>query len=229
MSAGAAVLRGGWWDARGAFAGSLHGLNRIRLADLRARLGAPGLAADLGCGGGLISEWLARRGWGVVGIDLDGAGLAEARAHGAKVARLGYVRADALRAPLPSGRMDVVVAADVLEHVANWRALIAEAVRLARPGGLIYCNTINRTLRARLCAVWLAEGLGLVPWGTHQAARFIAPAELAQAAHGLGCEVVGASGARLRLGATVARWRLAFARAQAPSWGSYGLWLRRGP
>lgn len=220
-----------WWDASSRFSGSLHGLNAVRLAELTARLpGGPGvLVVDLGCGGGLVAEPLARRGARVIGIDKSGASLRVARAHAPGVAGLHYVHGDACRTPLPDACADLVVAADVLEHVPAWRSLVQEAVRVTRPGGLIYCHTLNRTWRSRWLAITLAEGLGLVPRGTHEHRLFVRPAELREAAAACGCVVVGASGQRVRWWASLRRWRLTFSPTPQPTWGTYSLWLQRQP
>jgi 2-polyprenyl-6-hydroxyphenyl methylase/3-demethylubiquinone-9 3-methyltransferase len=217
-----------WWDERSRFAASLHALNQVRLSEIRSRLGAGfrGMAVDLGCGGGLIAERLARDGATVVGVDLSGASLRVARAHGAGVARLLYARGDALRAPLPAACADLVLCADVLEHVTDWRALLAEAARIARPGAQFYVNTISRTWRARAVVIWLGEGLGFVPRGTHDHRLFVRPDELGDAAAQRGWRLEGVLGQRVRPLATIAHWRLALAPTAA-IWGTYSAWLSR--
>lgn len=218
-----------WWDPRSRFAGTLHGVNQWRLAHLRAELGDDlrGLAAvDLGCGGGLLAEPLARAGACVVGIDRSAASLAAATAHAGGLPTLRYLAGDVREPPLPAACADLVTAADLLEHVDGWPAVLAAAARLLRPGGRLYVSTINRTWRARILAVAVAEGLGLIPRGTHDPARFITPAELtaAAAAHGLGAPRL--LGQRLRLPATLAAWRLRLAPGRSTALG-YAAWFRR--
>jgi len=161
---------------------------------------------DLGCGGGLLAEPLARAGARVVGVELGAATVAAARSHvrdGAADGSLLYVRADVQRAPLADGCADVVLIADVLEHLPSWRGAMAEAARLLRPGGLLYANTINQTWRARLLAVGVAESIGLIPRGTHDFRLFIRPNELIGDAQTRGLELLHLQGERPRLWRTL--------------------------
>ncbi|HYE06402.1 MAG TPA: bifunctional 2-polyprenyl-6-hydroxyphenol methylase/3-demethylubiquinol 3-O-methyltransferase UbiG [Planctomycetota bacterium] len=201
-----------WWNADSAFAGSLHGVNALAIAQVRAQLGARIRGAaivDLACGGGLVCEPLARDGARVVGIDLGARTLRAAAAHGAGVAALSYVLADAAAPPLDGGWADLVVCADALEHIPRWHGLIEHAARLLKPGGLFYALTLNRTWLARWVAVHLAEGIGIVPRGTHDPALFIRPDELDAAAAGAGLRCQRHIGQRLRLWRTLKRWRVA--------------------
>jgi 2-polyprenyl-6-hydroxyphenyl methylase/3-demethylubiquinone-9 3-methyltransferase len=177
----------GWWDPRDRAFASLRSVNQYRLAWLRRHLqreltGAR--IADLGCGGGLLAVPLAAEGAIVVGVDLSRASLRTARAHATGLAL--FTHGDLDRCPLASASFDIVLLADVIEHVADWRHTLAEAARLLRPQGQLYVNTINRTRRARWLAVHLAEGLGLVPRGTHDPELFVRPEELQAAARGQG-------------------------------------------
>jgi 2-polyprenyl-3-methyl-5-hydroxy-6-metoxy-1,4-benzoquinol methylase len=114
----------------------------------------------------------------------------------------------------------------VLEHVPHWRDLVVEAARLLRPGGLFYVNTISRTWRGRVLSIWLGEGLGFVPRGTHDHRLFVRPDELAAEAgrHGMTCERT--LGQRVRVLKTALSWRLAFAPSRA-TWGMYSAWLTK--
>lgn len=218
-----------WWDVDSRFAASLHAVNEHRLAEVRERLAGrlAGLAVvDLGCGGGLMAEPLARAGARVVGCDLGPASVAAARRHGADVAGLHYLRADARRVPLADGCADLVLAADVVEHIDGWRSVVAEAGRLLVPGGLLYVSTINRTRRATLLAVHLAEGLRLVPRGTHDPARFVRPDELAAAGRRAGLEPSAARGQRLRWWATLRDRRVRVAPGASTAL-EYTMWLTR--
>jgi 2-polyprenyl-6-hydroxyphenyl methylase/3-demethylubiquinone-9 3-methyltransferase len=217
-----------WWDAGSRFAASLHALNEVRLKEVRERIGASfsGFAVDLGCGGGLLAEPLARAGATVIGVDISAPSLREGRRHGGGLRRLHYARGDALRAPLPDAVADLVLCADVLEHVPRWSEVVAEAARLLRPGGLFYVNTISRTWRGRALSIWLGEGLGFVPRGTHDHRLFVRPDELREAGdrRGLACERI--IGQRVRALKTAMRWRLAFASTRS-TWGMYSAWLRK--
>jgi 2-polyprenyl-6-hydroxyphenyl methylase/3-demethylubiquinone-9 3-methyltransferase len=217
-----------WWDAQSPFAAALHGLNAVRQEEIRRHCpGFRGLAVDLGCGGGLMAEPLARSGARVLGCDISPASLAAARAHAHALPGVAYVRATVTKVPLAADCADLVLMADVLEHVVSWRAVVAEAARLARPGGLIYANTINRTWRARLLAIALLEGLRLVPRGTHSYRMLITPDELSRAATSCGLEVVSSSGYRPRLMRTLIDWRLQLQSSQTQLWGGYSMWLRK--
>jgi 2-polyprenyl-6-hydroxyphenyl methylase/3-demethylubiquinone-9 3-methyltransferase len=159
---------------------------------------------DLGCGGGLLSLPLAERGACVTGIDLSGASLQAADAE-AKRRGLAFrsATADLAQTPLADGCADLVVLSDVLEHVTPPRGAIDEAARLLKPGGRMYVNTINRTWRARVLAIWLAEGLRFVPPGTHDARLFVRPSELRQMAEDAGLRVESLAGEAPRLLATL--------------------------
>lgn len=215
-----------WWDAGSRFAASLHAINRLRLAEVRARLPDPhGVrVVDLGCGGGLMSEPLARAGARVVGCDRGARTVAAARAHGAGVPGLHYLPGDVRRVPLAAGWADLVLAADVVEHVRGWPAVVAEAARLLRPGGLLYVSTVNRTRRAAWLGVHLAEGLRLVPPGTHDPALFVRPDELAAAGAAAGLRAEAPLGRRLRLLATLATWRVQITPGRSCAL-EYAMWL----
>jgi 2-polyprenyl-6-hydroxyphenyl methylase/3-demethylubiquinone-9 3-methyltransferase len=217
-----------WWDQHSRFAAALHGLNAVRQQELRTYCpDFRGFAVDLGCGGGLMAEPLARAGAHVVGCDISAGSLATARAHGRALPGLAYARANITQVPLATGCADLVLMADVLEHVASWREVVREASRLARPGALVYINTINRTWRARLLAIALVEGLRLVPRGTHSYRMLITPAEVATAAAACDLEVVGTSGYRPRILRTLIDWRLTLESSQTGLWGCYAMWLRK--
>lgn len=172
----------GWWDEGSRAYASLRAVNALRLQILGTWLeqwfGSPRAlqVVDLGCGGGLMSVPLARAGAAVIAVDRCRPALREGRAH----ARGGvqFVQGDVCAAPLPDGCADLVLLSDVLEHLDEPARAVATAARLLRPGGHLFVNTINRTLRARVLAIWLAEGLGLIPRGTHRARQFVRPDEL---------------------------------------------------
>jgi 2-polyprenyl-6-hydroxyphenyl methylase/3-demethylubiquinone-9 3-methyltransferase len=181
MTAGGDPLfdRGGWWDPAVREFASLRAISAFRLDLLRRWL--PGswdgrTVVDLGSGGGLLAVPLAALGAIVVGVDRARRALDEARRHGGTT----YcgVAGDLMRCPLPAGAADVVLLADVLEHVEDPAAAVREAARLLRTGGHLFVNTIDRTLRSRLLAIVLGEGLGFVPRGTHVWKDFVRPQEL---------------------------------------------------
>ncbi len=219
-----------WWDHGHAFARSLREVNRLRLLLVRQRLGGRlrGMTVvDLGCGGGLFAEPLAGDGARVLGLDLSAASLVVAAGH-ARPPAPGYLRGDARRVPLAEGCAGLVLCADLLEHVEDWRQVLAQAARLLAPGGEIFITTVNAGWRARLLVVTLGEGLGLVPRGTHDAARFIAPQQLIAAAAALGLECCGRCGLMPDLLRTALTLRLSM-RIGASDMAEYALWLRRPP
>ncbi len=184
-----------WWDPKGPMA-PLHRFNPVRLAyirdaacnrfarDPRSVRSLDGLAIlDVGCGGGVLSEPLARLGAGVTGLDPAPTNVAVASLH-AEQAGLGIdYRSETVEAVVERGeRFDVVLAMEVVEHVTDVTAFTAACARAVKPGGLLVMATINRTLRAFALAIVGAEYvLGWLPRGTHQWERFVTPEELTAA------------------------------------------------
>ncbi|HEX6677157.1 MAG TPA: bifunctional 2-polyprenyl-6-hydroxyphenol methylase/3-demethylubiquinol 3-O-methyltransferase UbiG [Actinomycetes bacterium] len=167
-----------WWDPAGP-AGVLHAMNPARLGFYLAALGEPRgrLVLDAGCGGGLVAKGLAEAGVQVVGVDRLPGCLEVARR--AVPAGLWPAVGELERLPFGDASFDAVVAADVLEHVPDLPAAVAELARVLRPGGGFLFDTINRTAWAWFTALFGAERLvGLVPRGTHDWRLFIRPAEL---------------------------------------------------
>jgi 2-polyprenyl-6-hydroxyphenyl methylase/3-demethylubiquinone-9 3-methyltransferase len=178
-----------WWDPKGSSA-MLHRLNPVRLAFLReavdlhwggdpegARPLAGKRALDVGCGAGLLAEPLVRLGAEVAGVDAAEANVAVARAH-AEGAGLAIDYRHGELAELGLGQFDLVTAMEVLEHVADKPAFLAELARHLAPGGLLVLSTPNRTARSRLLMVGLAETVGTIPRGTHHWGDFVTPEEL---------------------------------------------------
>ena len=149
---------------------------------------------DIGCGGGLISEPLARLGADVTGIDASGANVAIARAHARDTdLEIDYRQASAEELAAAGQRFDAVMALEVVEHVADLDAFLQAAATLVRPGGAFIVSTLNRTLKAYLLAIIGGEYvLRWLPLGTHQWDRFVTPDELARhlRAAGLGAPAV---------------------------------------
>lgn len=189
-----AALAARWWDPAGEM-GALHAINAPRTDWIAARTTLHGRrVADIGCGGGLLSEALARRGAVVTAIDAAAASIEVARLHALEtgVGPIDYrcVLAEDLAATEP-GAFDVVTCLEMLEHVPDPAAVVLAAARLLGPGGDLFVSTIARTPAAWLLAVVAAEyALGLVPRGTHDYGRFIRPSELAAAVRDAGLEVV---------------------------------------
>ncbi|MED5618574.1 bifunctional 2-polyprenyl-6-hydroxyphenol methylase/3-demethylubiquinol 3-O-methyltransferase UbiG [Ideonella sp. BN130291] len=173
-----------WWDPNSEFK-PLHQINPLRLdwIDSLARL--PGRrVVDVGCGGGILAESMARRGASVLGIDLATKPLRVAQLHAmeAGVEQLQYreVPAEALAVEMP-GAFDVVTCMEMLEHVPEPASIVRACHALVKPGGWVFFSTINRNAKAFVFAIVGAEHvLKLLPKGTHEYARFIRPSELAQ-------------------------------------------------
>jgi 2-polyprenyl-6-hydroxyphenyl methylase / 3-demethylubiquinone-9 3-methyltransferase len=172
-----------WWDTEAEFR-PLHQINPLRLdwIDAHARL-AGARVLDIGCGGGILADSMARRGARVLGIDLAAKPLKVAQLHAleAGTENVDYreVSAEALAGEMPA-HFDVVTCMEMLEHVPDPSSVVAACARLVKPGGWVFFSTINRNAKAFLFAIVGAEHvLRLLPKGTHEYARFIRPSELA--------------------------------------------------
>lgn len=169
-----------WWRPDGALE-PLKWLAAAR-ADLIPHADRPGaVLVDLGCGGGLMAPHMTSHGYRHVGLDMVGSNLRLAAEHGVEP-----VLGDAMRVPLRADCADVVVAGELLEHVAEPEAVIAEAARLLRPGGLLVGDTIANTLTARWGIVGVAEWIGTAPRGIHDPNLFVAPSRVVAASRDSG-------------------------------------------
>jgi 2-polyprenyl-6-hydroxyphenyl methylase/3-demethylubiquinone-9 3-methyltransferase len=157
-----------WWRPGGVFA-MLHWIAAAR-ARLIPPAAAPGaVLVDIGCGAGLLAPHLAGKGYQHVGVDLTRSALLQAQPHGVRA-----VTADAARLPLADGVADVVSAGEILEHVPDRAAVVAEACRVLRPGGLLVLDTLNATAISRFIVVTLAERVpGAAPPGLHDPNLFV--------------------------------------------------------
>jgi 2-polyprenyl-6-hydroxyphenyl methylase / 3-demethylubiquinone-9 3-methyltransferase len=191
-------LAGEWWRPDGAFA-LLHWLAEARARLIPSASRPAATLVDLGCGAGLLAPYVADKGYRHVGVDLVRSALEQATDHG-----LVPVQADATALPLVDGCADVVSAGEVLEHVPQWPAAVAEACRVLRPGGLLVLDTLNDTVLSRLLAVRLADRMPGMPRGIHDPALLVdARALLAECArHGVSLRL---RGVRPRLW-PLARW-----------------------
>ena len=194
-----AALAHHWWDPDSTMFGPLHQMNPLRL-DWIDRVSG-GLAGkdvvDVGCGGGILTESMALRGARALGIDLGEKALGVARLHKLESGvDVGYrlVSAEALADEMP-GAFDIVTCMELLEHVPEPALIVAACAKLARPGGLVIVSTINRGVKSYALAVVAAEYLlGLLPKGTHDYAKFLAPAEVAAFARRAGLAPAGITG-----------------------------------
>lgn len=198
-----------WWDAHGKFA-PLHKFNPIRLGFIReqalARFGRDAAAAqpfeglrllDIGCGGGLLSEPMRRLGFQVTGVDASERNIGVARVHADRSGLAIDYRASTAEALLAAGEapFDVVLNMEVIEHVADPKAFLADCSRLLAPGGLMVVATLNRTLKSLAFAKIGAEYiLGWLPRGAHDWRKFLTPQELIGLAQGPALAVDGPFG-----------------------------------
>jgi len=186
-----------WWDPQGEFR-PLHELNPLRLAWIDGLAPLAGRRVlDVGCGGGILSEAMARKGASVTGIDLAEKPLRVAQLHllESGVAVQYEQISSEEKARTHPGAFDVVTCMELLEHVPDPASTVAACAQLAKPGGRVFFSTINRNPKSYLLAVIGAEYLlKLLPKGTHDYARFIRPSELARWCRDAGLEPVELKG-----------------------------------
>ncbi len=192
-----------WWDSEGQFK-PLHRMNPTRVGYIRDTLcrhfdrtiGDPaplsGLdVADVGCGGGLLCEPMARLGANVTGIDAGEEAVSIARLHAARMGlEIDYRRGTAEATAADGTTFDVVLALEIVEHVADMDAFLGAVAALVRPGGVLIMSTLNRTPKSFGLAIVGAEYLlRWVPRGTHDWRKFVRPSELAAGLRSQGIEV----------------------------------------
>lgn len=210
-----------WWDENGPFR-PLHRLNPVRLAYIKEQIcrhyGLDALSfkpytglsiLDIGCGGGLVCEPMARLGADVTGVDADMRAIETAKEHAAGSGlSIRYVATstDQLLSPPPRAgvrmpaqgghdKYDIVLALEIVEHVANVEKFVRDCADLCKPGGLIVFSTLNRTPQSFLLGKIAAEYiLGWVPKGTHDWKKFLKPSELARAVRMAGAEIESIEG-----------------------------------
>ncbi len=172
-----------WWDLESEFR-PLHEINPLRLEWINTRAALAGKnVVDIGCGGGILAESMARKGAKVTGIDLSDKALKVADLHGMESnteVRYEKIAAEDL-AEREAGQFDVVTCMEMLEHVPNPESIVRACATLVKPSGQVFFSTLNRNPKAYLQAIIGAEYLlRILPKGTHDYTKFITPAELAQ-------------------------------------------------
>ncbi len=182
-----------WWDTESEFR-PLHQINPLRLTWIDDIVPLAGKRVlDIGCGGGILADAMARKGAEVLGIDLAGKALKVAQLHALEAQTQGVsyreVSAEALAAEQPE-RFDVVTCMEMLEHVPDPSSVVRACATLVKPGGHVFFSTINRNAKAFVFAIVGAEYiLNLLPRGTHEFAKFIKPSELAAYARAAGLDL----------------------------------------
>ncbi|MEL7319059.1 MAG: bifunctional 2-polyprenyl-6-hydroxyphenol methylase/3-demethylubiquinol 3-O-methyltransferase UbiG [Pseudomonadota bacterium] len=200
-----------WWNPKGKMA-SLHEVNPVRLVFLREAIDthwagagfdakplAGKTALDIGCGAGLLCEPMARLGAEVTGVDASAENVNVAAAHAEGMGLdIRYMAGEV--GSLDIGTFDLVTCVEVIEHVADKRAFIADVAARLAPGGLLVMSTPNRTAASRVLLVGAAEAVGYVPKGTHDWKDFINPEEFAELLDSVGLEGIDQRGIAYRPG-----------------------------
>ena len=198
----------GWWDEKGAFR-PLHRMNPVRIGYIRDAAAAhfsrdiqknrlfDGLTlADIGCGGGLLAEPLARLGFGVTGVDASEKNIAVAALHAQQSGlEIRYLAAAAEALAEKGECFDIVTALEIIEHVADVELFVASLAQLIKPRGLLFVSTLNRTLKSLAVAKIGAEYvLRALPRGTHDWRKFMMPHEIEEIAAKYGLALKDACG-----------------------------------
>ena len=187
-----------WWDPQSEFR-PLHQINPLRLEWINSLCALQGKnVLDIGCGGGILSDSMARKGAKVLGIDLSTKALRVAEMHAleAQTPNITYreVSAEDLAAQEP-GAYDVVTCMEMLEHVPDPSSVVRACAELVKPGGQVFFSTLNRNAKSFMMAIVAAEYvLNLLPRGTHEYAKMIRPSELASYCRSSGLDVQGMRG-----------------------------------
>ena len=203
-----ALIAKRWWDPSGPFS-QLHKINPTRLkfilertqshfkTNFELKSSLKGLKIlDIGCGGGLLCEPLARLGASVTGIDAEKKNVIAAREHAEKIGlEIKYIPTVPEKLALEKTRYDIVLNMEIVEHTENVDLLLEASTSLVKPGGFIVISTLNRTINSLLFGILAAEYiLGWVPMGTHNWNRFIRPNELDKKLNNLGLKIEKFSG-----------------------------------
>ena len=187
-----------WWDPESEFR-PLHQINPLRLEWIQSQCPlADKRVLDVGCGGGILADSMARKGAQVLGIDLAAKALKVAQLHALEAQTPGVeyreISAEELAAEQP-GSFDVVACMEMLEHVPDPASVVAACARLVKPGGWVFISTINRNPKSFFFAIVGAEYvLNLLPRGTHEYTKFIRPSELAAHCRAAGLQLIQTRG-----------------------------------
>jgi 2-polyprenyl-6-hydroxyphenyl methylase / 3-demethylubiquinone-9 3-methyltransferase len=192
------VLAHHWWDKTSEFA-PLHAINPLRLDWINSLAALNGKRVlDVGCGGGILADAMARKGAHVLGVDLASKSLKVAQLHALEAqtpnVRYREISAEDLALEQPAS-FDIVTCMEMLEHVPDPQSIVSACATLVKPGGWVFFSTLNRNGRAFLQAIVGAEYvLGMLPRGTHEYAKFITPSELATFGRKAGLDIQATRG-----------------------------------
>lgn len=186
-----------WWDTESEFK-PLHDINPLRLNYIDDRASIKGKQViDVGCGGGILAESMARRGATVLGIDMGEAPLSVAQMHALEsqiAVDYQQITAENMAAQ-HAGQFDVVTCMEMLEHVPDPASVIAACAQMVKPNGHVFFSSINRNPKAFLMAIVGAEYImNMLPKGTHEYGKFIKPSELEKAARSVGLKLRNITG-----------------------------------
>lgn len=217
-----------WHDTKHPVFRSLHTVNDTRLQMFNDWVGDiyGKRIIDLGCGGGLMALPICERGADVVGVDLSVASMQMLQ----RVAecRLQLVAGDCTSCPLTKNFADIVLLADVVDHLPDYPKALAEGYRLLRDGGLLFVSTLSRTFFSYVTAIVLGEGLRLVPRGTHDHRLFIQPRELETACRELGFVQEQVQGFVPVVLPTLKTWSVHLRRSKSQALAYAALFRKRG-
>ncbi len=186
-----------WWNPAGRLF-SLHRINPLRFGYFSSCAGelSGKRVLDIGCGGGILAEEFAKAGAKVTGIDLSPVAIEAAKRHAAETGlEIDYRVIAVEKLALDAQQFDIIICAEVLEHVDDIDRFLKDALSMLRSGGLLFFGTINKTLKARFLALFMAEDvLGMVPRGTHSYERFIRPSLLKEILEKYGVDMMELKG-----------------------------------
>ena len=190
-----------WWKPNGEFS-SLKGLNppRFEYFDRYVPNWNGAKVLDVGCGGGYTSEFLAKRGAIVSGLDLSKRSIEAARQHASQTGlKIDYQQGSAEAIPYEDNSFDAVICVDVLEHINDLKQVVSEIHRVLRQNSMFFFDTINRTLKSKIAVIWLMEViLKNIPRGAHDWEKFIKPEELRNIMISVGLENIEIKGFDVR-------------------------------
>lgn len=220
-----------WWSASNKTFKSLKAIAPFKLSILKTIWGdlSKKNVIDIGAGGGLLSVPLAREGANVIAIDISKASLSAAENEFLSQSTKGTLKTlvqDARTLSIDSESSDYVILADVVDHLPDYEKALGEASRILKKGGGLYVGTINRTFLSKIFAIYLGEGLGLIPKYTHDWSLFVKPKELISAAQERGLKVESIVGEKPDLIKTILEWRIYLKKTNSVKV-AYGIFFRK--